>query len=419
VKAICEQYPYVNEQDVGLQTDKRLRVLVYTTLFPNAINPLGGNFVLERMRYLLKFADISVVAPVPYFPSWIPFNRTWMRWARVPKSEHFAGFYAEHPRYFVFPKVGMATHGLSMFAGTFRQVRERLKETDYDLIDAHYVYPDGFAAAMIAGILKKPLVVSARGSDINVISQFSVIRPLVRQVLQRANGLIAVSHALKESMVRIGCRRDNLAVIGNGVDPQKFKPRSQVAMRQELGLRGDGPIIVTVGRLDENKGFHILVDAVARLRASGVNSTLLILGEGPRRSHLENQIREAGLQESVKLIGTVPHDELSCWYNAADVFCLASSREGCPNVVLEAMACGRPVVASRVGGIPELVVSPGLGTLVERSPAGFEQALRDAFRRQWDHDAIAAHARSHAWDDVSTRVMSVYFRAIANFHGTA
>jgi glycosyltransferase involved in cell wall biosynthesis len=397
-------------------TPERLRVLVYTSLFPNSINPLLGNFILERMRHLLRFVDISVVAPVPYFPQWIGFNHPWLNWSRVPRFENFGGFDTQHPRYVVIPKVGMATHGVSMFAGSFRQVFKRVNESDYDLIDAHYVYPDGFAAAMMAGILKKPLVVSARGSDINLFSQFTVIRPFIRHVLLRANGLIAVSQALKDGMVRLGCRNENLAVIGNGVDPEKFKPQPQIAMRQILGLPEHRRIVLSVGRLDANKGFHVLIEAFARLKASERNAMLVIIGEGPHRSRLESQIRDSGLQNDVRLIGTVPNEQLSSWYNAADVFCLASSLEGCPNVVLEAMACGRPVVATPVGGIPDLVVSPALGTLVERDPKAFESALLEAFRRQWNHDAIAAHARSHAWEKVSAQVLDVYSRAMAQFY---
>src|SRR5262245_10437538 len=356
------------------------------------------------MRFLREFVDISVIAPVPYFPEWIPFNDRWQKWARVPRAEHFGGFFTQHPRYVVFPKLGMTTHGFSMFAGSFRQVCGRLNQTEYDLIDAHYVYPDGFAAALIAGILKKPFVVSARGSDINLFSEFRLIRPLIRRVLRRANGLIAVSHSLKDRMLRLGCCSDNLALIGNGVDQQKFMPRPRLAMREKLGLPSNRPIALTLGHLDENKGFHILIEAVARLRSSGL--MLMIVGRGPRRSHLESQIRESGLSENVKLIGTVPHDELSSWYSAADVFCLASLREGCPNVVLEAMACGCPVVATRAGGIPELVISPAFGTLVGRSPEAFATAVHNALCRQWDHEAIAAHGRSHGWDKVSVQVMS-------------
>jgi glycosyltransferase involved in cell wall biosynthesis len=245
-----------------------------------------------------------------------------------------------------------------------------------------------------------------------------VIRPLIRQVLQRANGLIAVSQALKDMMIGLGCRSDNLAVIRNGVDPDKFFPQPRLPMLQKLGLPTDRPIVIAVGSLDENKGFHILIEAVARLQSLGV--MLLIIGEGPRRSHLLNQIRQSGLQDNVRLIGTVPHTELSSWYCAADVLCLASLREGCPNVVLEALACGRPVLATKVGGIPELVVSSTFGALVvDRSPEAFEKALRDTLHRRWDHDAIAAHGRSHGWDNVGMQVMKVYSRAITQFHGRA
>jgi glycosyltransferase involved in cell wall biosynthesis len=368
------------------------------------------------MRHLLKFVDVSVVAPVPYFPQFIGFNHRWLNWSRVPHVEHFAGFYTQHPRYVVIPKIGMATHGVSMFAGSFRQVFKSVSQAQFDIIDAHYVYPDGFAAAMMAGILKKPLVVSARGSDINLFSQFTVIRPLIRRVLLRANGIIAVSQALKDGIVRLGCTNENLAVIGNGVDPEKFKPQPPMAMRQTLGLPKDGPIVLSVGRLDSNKGFHVLIGAMARLRASKPNAMLVIVGEGPLRRRLEKHISDAGLQHGVRLIGTVPHEQLSTWYSAADVFCLASSLEGCPNVILEAMACGRPVIATRVGGVPDLIVSPSIGTLVERTPEAFESALLDAFRRQWDHDAIAAYARSYGWDNVSAQVLNVYSRAMTQFH---
>jgi len=371
--------------------------------------------VLERLRSLVDFVDVSVVAPVPYFPPWIRVNHHWHDLARIPRSERFAGVNTLHPRYVVFPKIGMATHGISMFAGTYREVARVLREVDYDLIDAHYVYPDGLAAALLAAAFKKPLVVSARGSDINVFPRFRLIRPLIQQVLMRAHGLIAVSHGLKEKMLQLGCGNDNVTVIGNGVDPQKFSPQSRLAARQRLGLPSEGHILISVGRLDENKGFHILIEAVSRLRASGISPLLMLVGEGPQRRQLQKQIREAGLVSNVMLVGAVPHAQLSPWYNAADVFCLGSALEGCPNVVLEAMACGRPVVATRVGGIPDLVVSSALGTLVDRRVDAFERALHGALHRSWDHEAIAEHARSHGWDKVSVKVRDVYSRAVRHF----
>jgi len=401
--------------DAGLidrQRSRRLRVLIYTTLFPNSVHPLQGNFVLERMRHLLPFIDMSVVAPIPYFPR-VNLNERWFKFATVPHNEQFAGFDVDHPRYIVLPKLGMATQGVSMFAGSLRQVCSRLRETDFDLIDAHYVYPDGLAATLLGAALNKPVVVSARGTDINVFPQLKTIRPMIRRVLAQADAVIAVAQSLKNSMLDLGCPSEKITVLRNGVDPVKFKPRPVLFARHILALPPDRPIVLGVGQLTAGKGFHILIEAVARLRSHRPDVLLLLVGEGPQRPVLEKLIRDLGVSDSVRLVGSQPHERLALWYSAADLFCLPSSKEGCPNVVLEAMACGRPVIATRVGGIPEAVVSPSVGTLVDRTVEAFEQAMAEALPRPWDHDGIVAHARSHDWSSIATKILNIYSEVIA------
>src|SRR5438132_2432011 len=140
-------------------TNRRPRVLIYTTIFPNSVQPLWGHFVLERMRHLLPYADLSVMAPVPYFPK-LHLNERWYRFSRVPRFERFAEFDTYHPRYLVLPHVGMCTHALSMFLGSVNQVAKNLRAVDVDIIDAHYVYPDGLAALTLASIFRKPVIVS-------------------------------------------------------------------------------------------------------------------------------------------------------------------------------------------------------------------------------------------------------------------
>jgi teichuronic acid biosynthesis glycosyltransferase TuaC len=386
---------------------QKLKVLVYTSLFPNSVRPLHGNFILERMRHLSFFADMSVVAPIPYFPR-VRFIKRWSEHSLVPRSEKFAGFDIEHPRYVVFPRVGMATHGLSMFAGSFADVRRQCQRTDFDLIDAHYIYPDGLAATMLGAALNKPVVVSARGTDINLFPTFPTIRPLIRSVLKRADGVIAVSQSLKDIMVDLGCPAKKITVIGNGIDRKKFAPKPGGEARRILSLPAARPIVLSVGSLLELKGFHILIDAVARLRTRIPDVLMVVLGEGPYRRQLESQVRALGLEENVMLVGAKPHAQLATWYSAADLFCLASSREGQPNVLLEAMACGLPVIASRVRGTPEVVVSPTLGRLVERTPEAFEQAIESALQQQWDGRLIAAHARQRDWEKVASEILTVY-----------
>lgn len=394
------------------QKSPKLKLLLFSTLFPNSIQPLQGSFILERMRHLIPFASMTAVAPIPYFPR-IKVSKRWFKFSSVPRVERFGGFETYHPRYVVLPKLGMVTHGISMFFGSLFEVWRQLRMTDYDLIDAHYVYPDGLAAVLLGALLRKPVVVSARGSDISLFPQYRSIRPLVKLVLKRADAVIAVAQSLKDVMVDLGCPSEKIQVIRNGVDPLKFRPQRQVTAREKLGLPSHRPIVLAVGHLSENKGFHLLIDAIASLRRQRPDLMLVIVGDGVYRSHLKTQIRRLHLQSNVMLAGERPNEELSVWYSAADLFCLASEREGCPNVLLEAIACGCPALTTRAGGTSEIITSPMLGTLVERTPEAFAFAIDEALGHPWDRAAIAAHGRSHGWDKVAASILDVFSQVVA------
>lgn len=391
----------------GLPMGRKPRVLIYTTLFPNSAQPLNGNFILERMRHLIPYLDMTVVAPVPYFPR-TKIHKGWFTFSTIPHSERFREFEIDHPRYLVIPKLAMSTHGLSMFAGSLSQVSRLLRAADYDLIDAHYVYPDGFAATMLGARFNKPVVISARGSDINLFSRFRTIRPMLRHALNRATKVIAVTQSLKDVMIDLGCEAEKIAVIGNGIDTVKFNRQPRSVARRKLGLPADRAILLAVGNLTENKGVRILIDAILRLRVRRPDVLLVIAGAGPHRARLQRQIQDHKLEDNVRLAGSIPHAELAAWYSAADVFCLASLREGCPNVVMEAMACGCPVVATRAGGIPDMVSSPSLGILVDRTAEAFQASLDEALHREWDHAAIVAHAHSRGWEKVTSELLTLY-----------
>jgi glycosyltransferase involved in cell wall biosynthesis len=392
---------------LSLPAMSKPRVLTYTTLFPNSIQPLWGNFVLERMRHLLPFVDVTVIAPVPYFPR-IRLNRRWFEFASVPHTERLNGFDIDHPRYLVFPRFGMFTHAYSMFAGSVPQVRKRLSTSNYDLIDAHYVYPDGLAAVMLGAKFRKPVVVSARGSDINVFSDFPTIRPMIRAVLRRADALVAVSDDLKKRMMQLGCPGEKITVVENGVDTDRFRPLSKLESRRKLGLPDARPIVLSVGHLKDVKGFDLLIDAAGRLQHRRPTPLLVIVGEGTERSRLERQIARLNLGDNVRLAGACPHADLAVWYSAADVFCLASSSEGWPNVLFEAMACGLPVVAPRAWSAPEIVVSENIGLLVERTSDAFASAIDHAVNKRWNTQGIVAYARSHGWNNVAARMCDLF-----------
>ncbi len=360
----------------------------------------------------LDACEVKVVAPVAYFPA-ININWRW-RFSQVARREFRDGLEVHHPRYFLTPKVGMVLYGWMMFLSVLPVVKKIQEDFDFDIIDSHYVYPDGFAAIQLGRFFKKPVVVSARGSDINLYRTFPLIRRLLRYVLRKADRVVAVSQALKESMVQLGTPGEKIFHIPNGVDPSKFYPLPREQSRRELGL-ANRRTILSVGNLTPNKGFDLLIKAFRMLadQCPEEQLQLAIVGEGLFKSELKKTISTLGLDGDVRLVGAVPHDQLCRWYSAADVFCLASRREGWPNVVLEALACGTPVVATSAGGIPEIIRSNREGMLTERSEIGIAAALGAVLKQKWTSGELVECARNHSWERTAAAVLGV-FQSVLN-----
>jgi glycosyltransferase involved in cell wall biosynthesis len=400
-----------------------MNILVFTSLWPNVEQSGFGLFVKHRVAELARLSGVKirVVAPIPYFPKQFQsqnfWPEQWRRAARIPEHEMIAGIETYHPRHLVTPKIGMSLYGRWMASGAEATVKRLHAERPIDVIDAHYVYPDGYAAVLLAERLNVPVVITARGADINLFSQMPLIRPLIRKALTRADGVIAVSRALKRRMIELGVEADKIAVISNGVDREVFYPRNQVEMRRKLGLDLQSRIIITVGALVPVKGFDRLIDAMALMRHSmrDANAKLYVVGEGPQRAALESRIAKRDLDSCVFLVGQRPQSELAEWYSAADLFCLASHREGCPNVVIEAMACGLPVVASDVGGVGELISRQNYGRVIASPTAEkLVEAITEALKTNWDRDAITRAGAARSWADVAQEIVRYYLqRAIA------
>jgi teichuronic acid biosynthesis glycosyltransferase TuaC len=387
----------------------RMKILVFTSLYPNNIWPNHGIFIKERMSQFAKLdgCEVKVVAPVPYFPA-VKVNWRW-RFSQVVCKEIRDGIEVYHPQYFITPKVGMAFYGWMMFLSALPVVKTIQKEFNFDLIDAHYVYPDGFAAIQLGRFFRRPVVVSARGSDINVFKTFPLIRKLLQYVLQRADRVVAVSQPLKEAMVQLGIPEEKICGIPNGVDPEKFYSIPKEQARRELGLP-NRRMILSVGNLTSNKGFDLLVRALRILvdEFHEQDLQLVIIGEGFHRSQLEKTISLLNLGDRIRMPGTVPHEKLGYWYSAADVFCLASKQEGWPNVILEALACGTPVVGAAVGGIPEIIVNEDIGLLTGHTPAVMAARLREAMQKNWDRDRIVRYAGDFTWNEAAAKVHQVF-----------
>jgi glycosyltransferase involved in cell wall biosynthesis len=362
----------------------------------------------------LHDCEIKVVAPVPYFPSW--FKRNW-RWkfSQVARQETRDGIEVYHPRYVMPPKLGMSCYGILMFLSVVWTVAKVRRHFDFDLIDAHYVFPDGFAAVLLGMVLRKKVVISARGSDINQYAGFPILRPLLRYTLGRAEKVIAVSEALRKGMIALGVPADKIVVIPNGVDGHKFYRVPKNEARAQVGLPADKTIILSVGHLTPGKGFDLLIDAFSLIAnaTSGVGLHLVIVGDGPSKEALLSLARSSEPRESVQFAGAIPHEQLYLWYSAADCFLLASSREGWPNVIMESLACGTPVVATNIGGIPEIISTGDIGVLTRRTPYALAQGISVALRKRWSLEDIVSHAAAYSWTRAAMAVKGVFESAVA------
>jgi glycosyltransferase involved in cell wall biosynthesis len=394
------------------RTAKQIRLVTFSTLYPNAIQPNHGVFVENRLRHLIASGEVisRVVAPVPYFPFRNARFGQYAEFAQVPTWEERHGLTINHPRYVLIPKVGMNLTPRLLAWAALPAIKAAIKaQGGADIIDAHYLYPDGVAAAIIGKALGLPVVMTARGTDVSLIPRYPVPRRMIQRACQRAAAVITVSAALKEGLVAMGVDPDHVTVLRNGVDLKLFRPMDRQATRRRLGL--DGPTLISVGHLIERKGHHLIVEAMPSLPGF----TLLIAGEGPERAHLERLIAELNLGDRVRLLGARPHAELPELYGAADALVLASSREGWANVLLEAMACGTPAIASPIWGNPEVVAKPEAGIIMaERSAKGVADAVHTLFGpRKPTREATRAYASAFSWDATTQGQIDLFRRVIA------
>jgi len=302
----------------------------------------------------------------------------------------------------------MPFHSLSLFFSTQSLLRKINRRFQFDLIDGHYIYPDGLAAVLLGKALNKPVIRSARGSDIHLFPRFKLIKPMIRYALNSADHAISVCNALKQEMISLGIRGEKITVVPNGIDTKRFYFLDKNKARGKLMIPLNTKIILSVGNLIPLKGFHKIIETLPKLLNHYPHLHLYIIGEGPYRSALEQKVASLNLINNVTLVGSIPNVDLRVWYSAADVFCLASSREGWANVIMESLACGTPVVATQVDGAPEVITTTDVGILVNRTPESIGTGLNDALSREWDSVKIRKHVNNRTWLQVAAEVKSVF-----------
>jgi glycosyltransferase involved in cell wall biosynthesis len=386
-----------------------MKILTFSTLYPHAARPSHGVFVETRLRHLLASGKVesTVVAPVPWFPSRNARFGEYAVHASAPREERRHGIQVLHPRYPLLPKLGMTLTPF-LLARAVRPVIERiLRGYAFDLIDAHYFYPDGVAAILLGRHFGKPVVITARGTDVNLIPRYRLPRAMIRWAARHAAGIITVARALKDDLVRVGVPAERIEVLRNGVDLQLFRPIEREAGRRKLEV--SRTTLLSVGHLIPRKAHDLVIQALRWLP----QMDLFVIGDGPEREVLGALARKSGVSDRVRFVRALAQEELRNYYGAADALVLASSREGWANVLLESMACGTPVVASNIGGTPEVVSVPEAGVLMaERTPEAIAEAVQRLFARYPDRGATRRYAEKFSWEETTRGQLQMFSRLV-------
>lgn len=378
-------------------------IVVLSSLFPSSVQPGAGLFIRERMFRVGQRLPLAVVSPRPWFPfqSLLRRLRPGSR-PDAPPHETQHGFDVWFPRFLSVPLVLRRLDGWAMALGAWPRLRRLQREGRLDILDAHFAYPDGYAAMLLGRWLGVPVTVTLRGTE-ERHARDPVLGPKLAATFRGMQRVFTVSDSLRRVALQLGADPHTTQVVGNGVDLQRFRPVDRAAARAHLGLPPDAPVLITVGGLVERKGFHRVIELMPALRQTHHDLHYLVVGgpspEGDWTERLQAQVRELGLQANVRFTGPVEPAGLSELLSAADVFVLPTRNEGWANVLLEAMACGLPVVTTRVGGNAEVVCRPELGTVVPfGDAAALQQALEQALATPWDRAALRRYAEANTWD---------------------
>ena len=402
--------------DQGM-TERAPAILVWSSLFPSPVQPQAGIFIRERMFRVGEHLPLTVISPQPWFPlqGLIRLFRPHFR-PHAPRREQQMGVEILRPRFLSIPGLFKRFDGFMMALGALPTVRRLVKAGRADVIDAHFAYPDGYAAAKVGQWLRRPVTITLRGTEVRH-ARDPALRPRVRKALRQASKVFSVSSSLRQLAIDLGIDSTKVRVVGNGVDAACFNAADKTMARASLGLPADAKVMITVGGLVERKGFHRVIACLPELLKTWPDLHYLAVGsagpEGDYTQEIRALVDQLGVQSRVHFLGAMPPDEVCRALSAADVFVLATRNEGWANVLLEAMACGLPVVATDVGGNAEVINHPSLGRVVPFGDhAALREALAEVLANSWDRQAIRWYAEQNDWQQ-RVDVLLEEFRRLA------
>jgi teichuronic acid biosynthesis glycosyltransferase TuaC len=379
----------------------RLRFAVITPNFPSQAEPYRGAPIWATLRSLVEFVDLSVYCSVPVYP--FGFRPPGYLYSLPSTKATDRLFPCTTVTYPALPVLSRPFNGRALYKAVRRELRGKP-----DTVLAYWGYPDGFAAVRLGEELGIPSVVSTRGSDLRVIAKTPFLTSKFRYVMSHASAVVGVSKDLSAIAMELGAVPARVHTVHNGVDTAVFAACEQAAARQELGISAGCKLVVYAGRLVEKKGLPALIESIAVLRGRQPEADwrAVLVGKGPLAEKLRSQAQTLRIDGSILMPGAQNPEQIAAWLNAGDLFCLASDTEGCPNVVLEALSCGRAVVATAVGGIPELV-NEGCGILIpDNRSESLVRGLKEAALREWDREQIVRASR-RSWQQVARETFEI------------
>ncbi|WP_347271314.1 glycosyltransferase [Rhizorhabdus histidinilytica] len=388
-----------------------MKILALTNLFPSVVRPRNGLFLKHRLQHLgrLPGANLRVLAPVPWFPFKAKVFGSYAKLAQTPCEDDSTGIRARFVRYPMLPKISMWLTPFSIAFSALWAIRSiKRSGFDPDVIDAYYLYPDGVAACLVGLCLRKPVMLTALGTDVSQIARRAIPGAMIRWAARRAIAVTALCQALVDQLIGCGVAPEKLSVVEHGVDPDMFRPsESRAALRRALALRRFS--IISVGHLLPNKGHHLAIRAVAEIP----DAELMIVGDGTERTRLTALANELGMAGRVVFTGSIDQERLATLLQAADLLVSCSEYEGISNVLLEALSCGTPVAATPVWGSPEVITDDPIGLLFrERSSAAIADGIRAAMARSWDRSFIRRYSLRYDWQRTADQHYAIMCRSL-------
>jgi glycosyltransferase involved in cell wall biosynthesis len=392
-----------------------MKILTLSSVFPSPQQPVLGVFIRERMRHVNERAEVRIMAPVPVSPL-DPLARMVKPGYRpvqpIKGEQQDNGLFVYYPGVLSFPGFLKSLDPLFMYRSLLGPLKRLKKDYPFEILDAHFGYPDGVAAGFLARRFRVPYLITLRGSEFVFMRTAARARQM-RWAFKNASKVVCVSEALASIARDLDTPEDKIRVVPNGVNLDRFYPRDRAECRKKLNLSEETTVLLSVGGLVKRKGFHRVIEVLPRLREVYPNLVFLAVGsatvEGDFSQELNNQVKRLGLEEMVRFEGQQDPDDLPTYYSAADLFVLSTWHEGWGNVFLESLACGTPVVTTDVGGNKEVISSDALGLVIPfGEPDKLLEALKVGFEKEWNREEIISYARERSWFTVADQMLKIF-----------